>query len=207
MNSLSSRYTASVNRSVSGSGPRSPAEKTLPNRPHSLSVNRPTTLRKNRVVAPPPAAYISELPGSAPLTNGLRATSSNEQRGKMLYGYDTNSDGEVTVAEGKEVTILELDVKVKASFKEGLVLTAYVEILALTLRPSSIYSNSGSSISGNKLKYVEALYEYTTRSDAEYSIAEGERFVLIKEDLSDGWAKVKKGGVVKSVPANYVKAI
>lgn len=242
MNSLSSGYAASANRSVSGSGPRSPAEETPPDRPHSLSVSGPTTLRKNRVVAPPPAAYISELPGSAPHTNGSNPTSSNEQRGKMLYGYDANGDGEVTVSEGKEVTILEPDgtfhlfhlltsltqsdggwIKVKAGFKEGLVPTAYVEILAPTLRPSSIYSNSGSSISGSvtkkqgpavapkrgakKLKYVEALYEYTAGSDAEHSMAEGERFVLIKEDPGDGWAEVEKGGVVKSVPANYVQSV
>jgi hypothetical protein len=57
------------------------------------------------------------------------------------------------------------------------------------------------------LKYVEALYEYTAGSDAEHSMVEGERFVLIKEDPGDGWAEVEKGGVVKSVPANYVQAV
>jgi len=227
MNSLSSGYAASANRSVSGSGPRSPAEETPPDRPHSLSVSGPTAARKNRVVAPPPSAYISELPGSAPPTNGSGATSSHEQRGKMLYGYDANGDGEVTVTEGKEVMILEPDdggwIKVKAGYKEGLVPTAYVEILAPTPRPSSIYSNSGSSISGSvtkkqgpavapkrgakKLKYVEALYEYTAGSDAEHSMTEGERFVLIKEDPGDGWAEVERGGVVKSVPANYVQVV
>jgi hypothetical protein len=38
-----------------------------------------------------------------------------------------------------------------------------------------------------KLKYVEAM--------------------LIKEDPGDGWAEVEKGGVTKSVPANYVQAV
>lgn len=108
MNSLSSGYAASANRSVSGSGPRSPAEETPPERGHSLSVSGPTSLRKNRVVAPPPGAYISELPGSAP-TNGSAAMSASEKRGKMLYAYDANGEGEITVAEGKEVTILEPD--------------------------------------------------------------------------------------------------
>ena len=58
-----------------------------------------------------------------------------------------------------------------------------------------------------KLKYVEALYEYTAQSDAEHSMTEGERFVLIKGDPGDGWAEVEKGGVTKSVPANYVQAV
>ena len=115
-------------------------------------------------------------------------------------------------------------IKVRAGFKEGLVPTAYVEILASAPRPSSIYSNSGSSVAGSvntkkqgpmvapkrgakKLKYVEALYDYTAQSDAEHSMAEGERFVLIKEDPGDGWAEVEKGGVTKSVPWNYVQAV
>ncbi len=110
MNSLSSGYAASAHRSVSGSGLRSPAEEILPDRPTSLKpdASGPSTLRKNRVVAPPPTAYISELPGST--VNGSGSTS-NEQKGKMLYAYDANGEGELTVAEGKEVTILEPDGK------------------------------------------------------------------------------------------------
>ncbi|RDL38994.1 Cysteine-rich [Venustampulla echinocandica] len=230
MNSLSSGYAASAHRSVSTSGPRSPVEETPPDRPNSLKPTNTgtSTLRKNRVIAPPPTAYISELPGSAP--NG---SSSGEQKAKMLYSYDANGEGEITVSEGKEVAILEPDdggwTRVKAGFKDGLVPTAYLEILATPApapapRPSSIYSNSGSSIAGSmqgkkqgpavapkrgakKLKYVEALYEYAAQSDAEHSMSEGERFVLIKEDPGDGWAEVEKGGVTKSVPANYVQAV
>jgi hypothetical protein len=58
-----------------------------------------------------------------------------------------------------------------------------------------------------KLRYVEALYEYTAQSDAEHSMVEGERFVLIKEDPGDGWVEVERGGVIKSVPANYVQSV
>lgn len=89
-------------------------------------------------------------------------------------------------------------------------------------RPPSAYSNSGSSIGtvgkkkgpavapkrgAKKLKYVEALYDYTAQSDMEHSMVEGERFVLIKEDPGDGWAEVEKGGVTKSVPASYIQAV
>jgi hypothetical protein len=56
-----------------------------------------------------------------------------------------------------------------------------------------------------KLKYVVALYDYTAQSDAEHSMEEGDRFVLVKEDPGDGWAEVEKGGVTKSVPASYVQ--
>lgn len=58
-----------------------------------------------------------------------------------------------------------------------------------------------------KLKYAEALYDYEARSDAEHSIAEGERFVLINGDVGEGWADVEKGGIVRSVPANYIREV
>lgn len=56
-----------------------------------------------------------------------------------------------------------------------------------------------------KLKYVEAMYEYTAQSDAELSMAEGERLVLVKEDPGDGWVEVEKQGRTGSVPASYVR--
>jgi hypothetical protein len=58
-----------------------------------------------------------------------------------------------------------------------------------------------------KLKYVEALYDYTAQSDAEHSMSEGDRFVLINMEAGDGWADVEKDGVVRSVPANYVQQV
>lgn len=58
-----------------------------------------------------------------------------------------------------------------------------------------------------KVKHVEALYPYEAQSDQEWSMSEGERFVLVKEDQGDGWAEVERGGITKSVPANYVQVV
>jgi hypothetical protein len=58
-----------------------------------------------------------------------------------------------------------------------------------------------------KVQWVEALYEYEARSDAEWSMSEGDRFVLVTQDGGDGWAEVEKGGQVKSVPANYIHKV
>ena len=58
-----------------------------------------------------------------------------------------------------------------------------------------------------KLRYVEALYDYAAQSEAEWSMHEGERFVLVSRDAGDGWAEVEKGGQVRSVPANYVQDV
>ena len=105
MNSLSSGYAASANRSVSG-GARSPADDHIPERPNATG---PSTLRKSRVTAaPPPTSFVSELPGS-----NVNGSSAHEQKGKMLYRYDANGEGEVTIADGKEVVILEPDGKLR----------------------------------------------------------------------------------------------
>lgn len=92
MNTLSSGYAASAQRSVSGTVPQAvePAPKigSLPSGRH-------------RVVAPPPDQYVSNG------TNGRGA--SNEDRGKMIYPYQQNGEGEISVDEGREVVILEAD--------------------------------------------------------------------------------------------------
>jgi hypothetical protein len=264
-----SGYAASSQRSMTG--PLSPAEETPP--PEVPSSTRPTStatpagVRKNRVIAPPPAAYISELPGSAP--NG--SSPGSEQKAKMLYSFEAGGAGELSVPEGRDLVVLEPDsklstqhpppqfsrkpitntlfltagsgwVKVRAGYKEGLVPASYIELTTAaapppaiapqhtgqSARPPSTYSNSGSSIGtaatgppggkkkgpavaprrgAKKLRYVEAMYDYTAQSDAEHSMTEGERFVLIKEDPGDGWAEVEKGGVTKSVPASYIQVV
>lgn len=58
-----------------------------------------------------------------------------------------------------------------------------------------------------KLQYVEAMYDYGARSDMEWDMNEGDRFVLINRDSGDGWADVERGGVTKSVPANYIQEL
>ncbi|KAI0394087.1 hypothetical protein F5Y17DRAFT_429382 [Xylariaceae sp. FL0594] len=160
MNSLSSGYAASAHRSIGGSVPSS--RPTLDDTTPELPGSRPTA-RKPRLVAPPPAAYtsapISELPGSS--VNGLAGANIHEQKGKMLYTFEGAGDGELSVSEGHEVTILEPDdgsgwVKVRSGYKEGIVPGSYLEKFPAPIvaqdtgssqhRPGSTYSNSGSSI-------------------------------------------------------------
>lgn len=266
MNSLSSGYAASAHRSVSGLS--RPIEDSIPentvNVAPTSSAPRSGTARKNRIVAPPPAAYVSAT--SAPASNGTGRSS--EPKGKMLYPYQENGEGEISIDEGKEVTILEPDGKSKTFHNpfcqfhahhqpdgsgwmkvslpngtSGLVPASYVEAdpipppqvpPALTdpdrPRPTSTYSSSSATSSttapqnqqkkkqgpavaprrrggAKKVQYVEALYEYAAQSEAEWSMSEGERFVVVIRDQGDGWAEVERGGVVRSVPANYVRDV
>ncbi|KAK4122378.1 FCH-domain-containing protein [Parathielavia appendiculata] len=239
--SKTSGYAASSQRSMTG--PISPSEEApaseVPSSTRPAGTATTGAVRKNRVIAPPPSAYISELPGSAP--NG-----SLGQKGKMLYSFEAGGAGELSVPEGRDLVVLEPDtgsgwVKVRAGYKEGLVPASYIELSSSapaaaiapqhtgqSARPPSTYSNSGSSIGtsslspaggkkkgpavaprrgAKKLRYVEAMYDYTAQSDAEHSMVEGERFVLIKEDPGDGWAEVEKSGITKSVPASYIQVV
>lgn len=113
MNSLSSGYAASANRSVSGPPIRPPNEETSPetNEPRPV-ISKPNTLRKNRIVAPPPTQYISELPANE-RNERISSITTNpaEQRGKMLYAYQANGSGEISVNEGDDLNIVESDGK------------------------------------------------------------------------------------------------
>ncbi|KAJ5922469.1 hypothetical protein N7516_010172 [Penicillium verrucosum] len=238
MNSLSSGYAASTARSVSNvaaqPAPESPAEE--PPAPVAETKPAAAAAKRNRVLAPPPTAYVTAPPPS----DSDMPSRSKEPRGKMLYAYQATGSDEVSVEDGDEVVILQPDdgsgwLRVRSGANEGLVPTAYVEAApapspvpsaspSMPERPGSTYSNSSSSLAGSaapkrvgpavaprrgakKLQYVEALYEYEARSDMEWNMAEGDRFVLINRDSGDGWADVERGGVTKSVPANYIQEV
>lgn len=86
MNTLSSGYAASANRSMSGATMRSPGD----------DAAAPSTT--HRMVAPPPMSYIN-----------AGNSDSAEQRGKMLYAYQATGDGEISVSDGQEFTVVEPD--------------------------------------------------------------------------------------------------
>ncbi|KAL1968413.1 hypothetical protein VTN77DRAFT_1942 [Rasamsonia byssochlamydoides] len=244
MNSLSSGYAASAHRSasVTSSKPAASDEPAEPAAPSSTAPNPAAAAtggtRKNRILAPPPTQYVSAPPANDS-TQGSPAKSS-EPKAKMLYPYQANGEGEITVDEGQEVVVVDPDdgsgwMRVRAGSLEGLVPASYVEVAPTpspvlspspgsTDRRGSAFSNSSASLTGSaaskrvgpavaprrgakKLQYVEALYDYEARSDAEWSMSEGDRFVLINRDSGDGWAEVEKGGQIKSVPANYIKEV
>ena len=248
MDTLSSGYAASANRSVSGKMGSDEAGVDPANTNRSATSKPPPTARRNRVIAPPPTQYVTEVPKAAP-SDGINTGPSSGPRAKMIYPYQASGNGEVSVDEGDQVTVLEPDGTVSSLIIEikprltlvdggwtcihvnanttGLVPTSYLEMLPTHLpaeRPNSSYSSSSASLAGSipgkkkgpavapkrgakKLKYVEAMYDYESRSDAEWSMNEGERFVLVNNDSGDGWADVEKAGITKSVPANYIQEI
>ncbi len=104
MNTLSSGYSANARRSISGSTVlQSPSELEDSPKPPKPS---PAAARRHKMVAPPPPQYISDTGA-----NGSSSDLANpgQHRGKMLYPYQHNGEGEITVDEGKEVVILEPD--------------------------------------------------------------------------------------------------
>lgn len=101
MNSLSSQ---SARPSISGQ--QTPTTEDGPPEPARPVVAVPAPGRKNRMMAPPPAAYVHDTGNGA---NG--SADKDEKRGKMLYAFEANGDGELSVGEGREVILLEPDGK------------------------------------------------------------------------------------------------
>ncbi|KAJ5916135.1 hypothetical protein N7504_000150 [Penicillium tannophilum] len=227
MNSLSSGYAASGARSVSNVATQPTPEDPTDDAPPPVAETKPNTGRKHRIMAPPPIAYTTAPPPEP--------TATSKPKGKMLYSYEATGPDEVTVHDGDNVTIVEPDdgsgwLRVSIGGQDGLVPASYVEAApapspvpsassGLPERPGSTYSNSSASLAApkrvgpavaprrgaKKLQYVEALYDYEARSDMEWNMTEGDRFVLVNRDSGDGWADVERGGVTKSVPANYIQ--
>lgn len=96
MNTLSSGYAASAHRSVSGQ-----TVKQVDDNGPAVPPKGGISSIRHRVVAPPPAAYAS---------NG-GANGSDEPSGKMLYPYQANGEGEISVSDGELVSIVEPDGK------------------------------------------------------------------------------------------------
>ncbi|KAJ2901237.1 FCH-domain-containing protein [Zalerion maritima] len=233
MSSLSSKRSVPMaSYSASPSSPAAPTPpddappelpaSTRPRLPPTATSTTTNTLRKNRIMAPPPTAYISELPGSTPgASNGSASSPVTEQKGKMLYTFEANGEGEIAVPEGRDVIILQQDdgtgwIKVRAGYKEGMVPATYLELGPVEVKAQHTGTAAAAKKKGpavapkrgaKKLKYVVAIYPYAAQSDTEHTMEEGEKFVLVKDDQGDGWAEVEKGGAVKSVPASYVQDI
>ena len=119
MKSLSSGYAASANRSVSGLPLKPANDEVITGRSSSQPVvGSPAPTRKNRIIAPPPTRYVSEAPAEM---DGASLTSTiKEPHGKMLYSYQATGEGEATVEEGQEVTIVEPDGKNSDPFTHGI---------------------------------------------------------------------------------------
>ena len=134
MNTLSSGYAASAHRSVSGTTVRSSMAEdgaAPASTPATSTAASPAPVR-HRVVAPPPTSFAS--PAAA---NG---DTEEVQKGKMLYPYQATGDGEISISEGQDFTLVEPDdgsgwIKIKPSSfgsTSGLVPASYAEVSAPT---------------------------------------------------------------------------
>jgi hypothetical protein len=225
MNTLSSGYAASANRSVSGLTIKSVDE--------GGSTPTPATSNRPRVMAPPPSQYI----GGGSGTNGA----AEEQRGKMLYAYQANGDGEISISEGSSFVLVEPDdgsgwIKIRPTTfgaVPGLVPSSYAEVSAPAPpvkddRPVSMAASASTvSLAGSdtpsvkkkqgpavaprrgakKVKHVVALYTYARAGDGETDMEEGEKMVLVAPDAGDGWVEVESRAGKGVVPASWVKDV
>jgi hypothetical protein len=113
MNTLSSGYSATAQRSVSGTtltSAREPPEEEAP-----AKKAPPAAGGRRRLVAPPPTSFApSNGVGDASHSAGNGSADSSslkpgEMKGRMLYAYQQNSDGEISIQDGQEIVVLEPD--------------------------------------------------------------------------------------------------
>lgn len=125
MNTLSSGYANSGARSVSGATTRS----SMADSDVTPAAAAPAPARR-RIVAPPPAQYITSNP------NGDSPFEAPQKSGKMLFAYQATNDGEISISENQDFTLLEPDdgsgwIKIKPSSGSGaagLVPALYAEL-------------------------------------------------------------------------------
>lgn len=230
MNTLSSGYAASANRSVSGTAAKAGDDSSAATAAPAKATSGPI---RHRVMAPPPTSYVKSDGG-------------DEQKGKMLYAYHANGEGEISVADGQDFTVVEPDdgsgwIKVKpTSFGAvaGLVPSSYTELQApappskspMDDRPVSMAASaSTTSLAGSdtpsvgktkkqgpavaprrgakKVKHVEAQYTYQASGPGEVDMEEGEKMVLVAPDQGDGWCEVESRAGKGVVPASWVREV
>ncbi|KAK3051546.1 Protein BZZ1 [Extremus antarcticus] len=233
MNTLSSGYAASAQRSVSGMTNRSSM---ADEPPAVVAPAAKPTIRAHRIVAPPPTAFVT-----SPTSNG---DADDQPQGKMLYAYTATNPGESSVGEGVTFTLLEPDdgsgwIKIlpSSSSTSGLVPASYTEMLptpssstTLPPRPVSTASGSTTSLAGSDsgsaapkkkqgpavaprrgakktLRHVEALYTYEAAGPGETGMQAGERMVLMQADQGDGWCEVEGLAGKGVVPAGWVREV
>ncbi|OLL23196.1 Protein BZZ1 [Neolecta irregularis DAH-3] len=140
-------------------------------------------------------------------------------KAKVLFEYEGNSNDELSVKEGEEITVLEDDdgsgwVEARSqSGKQGIVPATYIEYIKS--RPDSIASSitkkKGPTVApkrgAKKLKYMRALFDYEAQSSLEIPIREGDLILVTDEDRGDGWTEGEINGVKGQFPTNYAEFV
>ncbi|CAH6720938.1 protein Bzz1p [[Candida] jaroonii] len=138
--------------------------------------------------------------------------------GKALYKYDATGDDETSVEVGDIFNVIDEDdgsgwTMINNNGKEGLVPTSYITIIpGSSPAPSDTPKKKGPSVApkrgAKRIQYVEALYDYVADGDDEISISQGDKIILIQEDLDgSGWTEGEINGSKGLFPTSYVKKI
>lgn len=137
--------------------------------------------------------------------------------GKALYKYDATGDDETSIEVGDIFNVIDEDdgsgwTMINNNGKEGLVPTTYITIIPGSSPAPDTPKKKGPSVApkrgGKRLQYVEALYDYTADGDDEISISQGDKIVLIQEDLDgSGWTEGELNGAKGLFPTSYVKKV
>ncbi|GAA6033525.1 hypothetical protein JCM8097_001437 [Rhodosporidiobolus ruineniae] len=171
---------------------------------------------------PPPRRTVppSSLAGDAlpPMPSTSRPSPSGGGGGGtpavLLYDYEAQSEGELSVSEGDPVLVLVPEdasgwVKVRrdADGREGLVPGSYLQISEEGGAAGA--GGAGLGARGGGGRRVVALYDYAPQAADELALREGEEAELTATGMGagDGWAEITKNGQTGIVPSSYIQLI
>ncbi|KAJ3322931.1 Intersectin 1 (SH3 domain protein) [Boothiomyces sp. JEL0866] len=132
-----------------------------------------------------------------------------KQTASVLYAYTAENEGDVTVAEGDEVEIVEtatenegwVKVRVLKTSEIGLIPANYIQIKVQQPPPTLNLPASGS-------KFVEAVYDYSGTEDGELSFKVGDQIECIDGiNAEEEWweGKLARTGEVGVFPILFTK--
>ncbi|KAF9904149.1 hypothetical protein EC991_002984 [Linnemannia zychae] len=169
-------------------------------------LKRQASLRESTAPSASSGTVASAARSPQAISGGARQSGSsaslNHPQAHVIYDYDANSPGELTVRVGDLVTVLEGDdgsgwVTGQVNGSSGLIPLSYIEIEQFYEAPTE----------AAPIQKVRVLYDYDAQSNLELSIREGDIVVLTSTDCSEGWWEGTLRGVTAQFPANYVELI
>ncbi|GAA6011050.1 hypothetical protein JCM10207_005478 [Rhodosporidiobolus poonsookiae] len=166
-----------------------------------------STLPPPRRTVPPPGGALPPMPS---------AQDAGLKRGKMLYAYEAQGAGEVSVQENDPVLLLEpedasgwLKIRVENSGAEGLVPASYVEVGDGDAGAAGGGGGGTATGGGGTGQRVVALYDYAPQAPDELGLQEGEEAELTATGMGagEGWTEITKNGQIGIVPSSYIQLL
>lgn len=130
-----------------------------------------------------------------------KAATSDAPTARVLYDFEGQAEGELSVSAGETLVLLERDsgsgwIKVRRGGEEGLVPATYCDVKAPAPPPSR----------ASKGPEMVALYDYDAGDDSQLSIKANDRIAVVEADPGNGWTTGTLNGRTGIFPTSYARS-